>query len=69
MQSEESDAGIRYTYNISPSPPVEIDTPDLRAHVSQATVFFEFFGGERGEEGRGRECVRENGNGLCTDLS
>ena len=34
-QSDESDAGIRYTYNISPSPPaVEVDTPDLRAQVS-----------------------------------
>ena len=34
VQSDESDAGIRYTYNISPSPPVEIDTPELRANVS-----------------------------------
>lgn len=35
-QSDESDAGITYTYNISPSPPaVEVDTPDLRAQVSQ----------------------------------
>ena len=60
MQSEESDAGIRYTYNISPSPPVEIDTPDLRAHVSQATVFFEFFVGGEGGGGTGKGvCERE----------
>ena len=39
-QSDESDAGIRYTYNISPSPPaVEVDTPDLRAQVSHSCKF------------------------------